>query len=201
MAATDFNPDPEQAQASVPAPGPAPVPEPVPGPAPVRKLYRIPDGRMLGGVANGLAAHLGVGRFWVRVAFVVLLLGNGLGALLYAAFWFAVPMGLRAGAAPATTWQVGNIGPYSLEKQQRGLRRVRQLLQQTLDSYHCGLQITELTLSKVSPPDALVPAFADTIKQHGGQILSKPEANALKFRAPDGTLAEIVSKGAFEKHA
>jgi lactoylglutathione lyase len=42
-------------------------------------------------------------------------------------------------------------------------------------------------------------AFADTIKQHGGQILSKPEANALKFRAPDGTLAEIVTKGAFEK--
>ncbi|WP_042401279.1 ATP-binding protein [Streptacidiphilus carbonis] len=111
---------------------PGAAPELAPGPAPVRKLYRIPDGRMLGGVANGLAAHLGVGRFWVRVAFVVLLLGNGLGALLYAAFWFAVPMGLRAGAAPATTWQVGNIGPYSLEKQQRGLRRVRQLLQQTI---------------------------------------------------------------------
>ena len=42
-------------------------------------------------------------------------------------------------------------------------------------------------------------AFADTIKQHGGEILSKPEANALKFRAPDGTLAEIVAKGSFEK--
>ena len=42
-------------------------------------------------------------------------------------------------------------------------------------------------------------AFADTIKQHGGEILSKPEANALKFRAPDGTLAEIVSKGSFDK--
>src|SRR5260370_547153 len=42
-------------------------------------------------------------------------------------------------------------------------------------------------------------AFAHTIKQHGGEILSKPEANALKFRAPDGTLAEIVAKGSFEK--
>ena len=31
-------------------------------------------------------------------------------------------------------------------------------------------------------------------------ILSKPEANALKFRAPDGTLAEIVAKGGFEKY-
>ncbi|MFC1417091.1 PspC domain-containing protein [Streptacidiphilus cavernicola] len=98
----------------------------------MRKLYRIPDGRMLGGVANGLAAHLGIGRFWVRVAFVVLLLGNGLGALLYAAFWFAVPMGLRAGATRATTWQVPGVGPYSLVKKPRGLRRVRELLQQAL---------------------------------------------------------------------
>ena len=116
-----------------PTPPPGPELGPEPGPEPVRKLYRIPDGRMLGGVANGLAAHLGIGTFWVRVAFVVLLLGNGLGALLYAAFWFAVPMGLRSGATPAaTTWQVGGIGPYSLVKQQRGLRRLRQLLQQTI---------------------------------------------------------------------
>jgi lactoylglutathione lyase len=42
-------------------------------------------------------------------------------------------------------------------------------------------------------------AFAEIITQHGGVILSKPEANALKFRAPDGTLAEIVSTGTFEK--
>jgi lactoylglutathione lyase len=42
-------------------------------------------------------------------------------------------------------------------------------------------------------------AFADKIKQHGGQILSKPGAGALKFRAPDGTLAEIVSVGRYEK--
>ena len=42
-------------------------------------------------------------------------------------------------------------------------------------------------------------AFAETIKEHGGQILSKPEANALKFRAPDGTVAEIVTAGSFEK--
>jgi membrane protease subunit HflK len=42
--------------------------------------------------------------------------------------------------------------------------KTRQLLQQILNGYHCGLQITDVTLSKVQPPDALVPAFADTIK-------------------------------------
>jgi len=37
------------------------------------------------------------------------------------------------------------------------------------------------------------------IREHGGEILSKPSANALKFRAPDGTLAEIVNPGNFGK--
>ncbi|MEA2986184.1 MAG: hypothetical protein QOD94_2438 [Alphaproteobacteria bacterium] len=41
-------------------------------------------------------------------------------------------------------------------------------------------------------------AFAEKIKQHGGQILSKPGEGALKFRAPDGTLAEIVARGRYE---
>ena len=32
-------------------------------------------------------------------------------------------------------------------------------------------------------------------KNTGSEILSKPGAGALKFRAPDGTLAEIVARG------
>jgi len=39
----------------------------------------------------------------------------------------------------------------------------RKLLQQILDSYHAGVQLTEASL-KVEPPDALQPAFADVIK-------------------------------------
>jgi len=42
-------------------------------------------------------------------------------------------------------------------------------------------------------------AFADEIKKNGGTILSKPDEGALKFRAPDGTVAEIVAKGRYEK--
>ncbi|MET9531419.1 MULTISPECIES: PspC domain-containing protein [unclassified Streptomyces] len=61
-------------------------------PAP-RKLYRSAEGRMLGGVARGLAGHLGVPVSWVRAAFIVLFALEGLGALLYAAFWFVVPLG------------------------------------------------------------------------------------------------------------
>jgi signal transduction histidine kinase len=61
---------------------------------PPRKLYRSAEGRMLGGVARGLAGHLGLPVAWVRIVFAGLALADGLGALLYAAFWFVVPLGV-----------------------------------------------------------------------------------------------------------
>ncbi|MER7750408.1 PspC domain-containing protein [Kitasatospora sp. NPDC097643] len=64
------------------------------GRPPYRRLYRSPQGRMLGGVAHGLAVHLGLPVRWVRLAFVLLFFAQGIGALLYAAFWFAVPIGI-----------------------------------------------------------------------------------------------------------
>ncbi|MCN9241489.1 PspC domain-containing protein [Streptomyces sp. RY43-2] len=59
-----------------------------------RKLYRSSDGRWLGGVARGLAGHLGLPVIWVRLIFLGLNMADGLGALVYAAFWFFVPLGL-----------------------------------------------------------------------------------------------------------
>jgi signal transduction histidine kinase/phage shock protein PspC (stress-responsive transcriptional regulator) len=67
---------------------------PVDDPRPPRKLYRSSDGRWLGGVARGLAGHLGLPVIWVRLAFVGLFMAHGFGALLYAAFWFFVPLGV-----------------------------------------------------------------------------------------------------------
>lgn len=81
----------------VPDPVSAAVADPaVPGSErpPYRRLYRSPQGRMLGGVAHGLAVHLGLPVAWVRVAFVLLFFAQGIGALLYAAFWFVVPIGI-----------------------------------------------------------------------------------------------------------
>lgn len=45
-------------------------------------------------MARGLAGHLGLPVIWVRVAFVGLFTADGLGALVYAAFWFFVPLGV-----------------------------------------------------------------------------------------------------------
>jgi phage shock protein PspC (stress-responsive transcriptional regulator) len=57
-----------------------------------RRLYRITDGAMLGGVCAGLAAYLGIDATIVRVAFVVLtLLTKGFWALAYIVLLIVVP--------------------------------------------------------------------------------------------------------------
>jgi signal transduction histidine kinase len=64
--------------------GPPPAP-------PIRRLYRDPENKILAGVAAGLAEHLGVRTVIVRVVFIGLFVANGLGALLYVAFWAVLP--------------------------------------------------------------------------------------------------------------
>ncbi|MQA25632.1 MAG: PspC domain-containing protein [Micromonosporaceae bacterium] len=56
------------------------------------RLYREPDGRLVAGVAVGIARHLRVPVIWVRLGFTALALVGGLGALLYAAYWAVVPI-------------------------------------------------------------------------------------------------------------
>ncbi|QKW19928.1 PspC domain-containing protein [Kitasatospora sp. NA04385] len=79
---------------------PAPTEAPA-GAPPYRRLYRSPHGRILGGVCQGLATHLGVPVTWVRLAFIVLFFSEGIGALLYAAFWVVVPLGINQAAPGA----------------------------------------------------------------------------------------------------
>jgi signal transduction histidine kinase len=47
---------------------------------------------MVAGVARGLADHLGLPVWVVRLAFVVLALAGGVGLVLYAAFWAVLPL-------------------------------------------------------------------------------------------------------------
>jgi signal transduction histidine kinase/phage shock protein PspC (stress-responsive transcriptional regulator) len=56
-----------------------------------RKAWRSVDDYLIGGVAGGLAEHLGVPVMWVRVAFIVLTVFGGLGIVLYAGLWMVLP--------------------------------------------------------------------------------------------------------------
>jgi phage shock protein PspC (stress-responsive transcriptional regulator) len=56
-----------------------------------RELTRSRQGRMLAGVASGIAAYVGVDAVIIRIAFVILTLVGGLGIPLYLASWLLVP--------------------------------------------------------------------------------------------------------------
>ncbi len=56
-----------------------------------RRAYRSSDDRWLGGVASGLAHHLGLPVLWVRMGLLVLVAFGGFGAVLYAGLWLFLP--------------------------------------------------------------------------------------------------------------
>ncbi|MEK9154573.1 MAG: PspC domain-containing protein [Patescibacteria group bacterium] len=57
----------------------------------MRKLKRIPDRGILGGVCAGLAYYLGIPVWVVRVVWAVVILWLGFGILLYPIFWIFMP--------------------------------------------------------------------------------------------------------------
>ncbi|TDU88741.1 phage shock protein C (PspC) family protein [Kribbella voronezhensis] len=76
----------------VPGGGPQEVP-------PVRRAYRRAEGRVVSGVAGGVADHLNVSDTVVRLVFIGATIFGGFGVLIYAALWFLMP--LAAPTVPA----------------------------------------------------------------------------------------------------
>ena len=60
-----------------------------------RKATRDTEDVWLGGVASGLAIHLGLPTLWVRVGFIGLAAFGGLGVALYAGLWIVLPSDAR----------------------------------------------------------------------------------------------------------
>lgn len=56
------------------------------------RATRSSRGRVVAGVARGLAEHLRLPVWLVRVGFVVLAVGGGIGLVLYAIFWAVLPL-------------------------------------------------------------------------------------------------------------
>ena len=94
-----------------------------------RRAVRPVESRVVGGVAAGLAEHLGLPALWVRVAFVVATWFNGLGIVVYLVLWRLLPLagpasspglesatrrGLRSRARPGTREVVQTIAVVAL---------------------------------------------------------------------------------------
>ena len=54
-------------------------------------IRRSDEGKIIAGVASGLARTLGVDATWVRIAFVLISLIWGTGLALYIALWIIMP--------------------------------------------------------------------------------------------------------------
>ncbi len=78
----------------------------------IERLMRVRRGAVLGGVAAGVAAHLGVPVVWVRAAFALLGVLGGAGLVAYALLWIFVPQ------RPASDWP---IQPTSAREQRQAL--------------------------------------------------------------------------------
>ncbi|HLZ17761.1 MAG TPA: PspC domain-containing protein [Cyclobacteriaceae bacterium] len=57
----------------------------------VKKMYRNPGSKVLGGVAGGIAAFFGSDVILIRVLFVILAFFGGFGILLYIILWISIP--------------------------------------------------------------------------------------------------------------
>ena len=58
----------------------------------IKKLFRNPDDKALGGVASGLAAYFGIKELYVRLAFVILTIAGGSGVVIYLILWIITPL-------------------------------------------------------------------------------------------------------------
>jgi len=59
---------------------------------PVKKLFRDPTDKYAGGVSSGFGHYFGIDPIWIRIAWVLLVLGSsGVFILVYAGFWFFIP--------------------------------------------------------------------------------------------------------------
>lgn len=57
----------------------------------IKKMYRDPERKVLGGVASGVAAFFGADITLIRLAFVILAIVGGVGVLTYIILWIVLP--------------------------------------------------------------------------------------------------------------
>ena len=62
----------------------------------VKRLYRDPDNRIIGGVCSGLSYYVNIDMVLIRVIFAISLFLGGLGFWAYIIFWIIAPQAMTA---------------------------------------------------------------------------------------------------------
>ncbi|GAA4096504.1 signal transduction histidine kinase/phage shock protein PspC (stress-responsive transcriptional regulator) [Nonomuraea soli] len=73
-------------------------------PEPFRRMTRPMEGRLVGGVAGGLARQLKLDPVVIRLAFLLLGAVEGVGVVVYAVLWMITPREPHEGAPPSRDW-------------------------------------------------------------------------------------------------
>lgn len=56
-----------------------------------KRFFRDPDKRVFGGVSSGIAAYFNIDPVWIRLVFLIAILGFGTGLGVYIILWIAIP--------------------------------------------------------------------------------------------------------------
>jgi len=101
----------------------------------IKKLYRNPDDRVIGGVGSGLAAYFNIEVIWVRLLFLALLFAGGSGLVIYLILWIITPVAksiterieMKGGAITLSNIEntiLENQNPPYAQEESRGRRMV-----------------------------------------------------------------------------
>jgi phage shock protein PspC (stress-responsive transcriptional regulator) len=101
------------------------------------KLYRDPDNRQIGGVCAGIAAWFGTDPLWIRIAFALITLMYGTGAIIYLILWIILPEAGTTSEKLEMHRRIINIGTLRNEvaSASNGLRKTGSSFMQSLGTF------------------------------------------------------------------
>lgn len=82
-----------------------------------KKLFRDPDDKYIGGVSSGLGHYFGVDALWIRLLWILLVIGVGTGIFIYILLWILLPEASTTSQKLAMKGQPANIS--NIEKKVR----------------------------------------------------------------------------------
>lgn len=99
------------------------------GSSATKRMYRDPDGRIIGGVCSGLASYWRVDPTLVRIIFVLLCIFGMAGVLIYLVLWIILPEAttvaqkLEMRGEPVNLSNIGEFFHQEFENVKRSFRR------------------------------------------------------------------------------
>ncbi len=106
------------------------------------------------------------------------------------------PNGTVKAVAESTMREIvgqNDIQPILTEQRQTNEEQVKMLMQETLDNYGSGIEITQVKMQKVDPPAAVIDSFRDVQAARADQERARNEANSYANRVVPEAQGEAVS--------